>query len=143
MNLKKIPLFILVSALCSWPICSWPIAAAGFVPPAAVLSTAQSAIAQAFLDERCPDQYVYVLGETANFRVVICGDRTTGFPTHYLGVSKQNGSRILLPLSAYTNDRFFARNGGYTYTLDLSRQTLRIGIPGIPPQVEAFTPETP
>jgi len=138
MTLKKIPLVVLVSTLCSLPI-----AAAGFMPPPTVLSTAQSAIAQAFLDERCPDQYVYVLGETPNFRVVICGDRTTGFPTHYLGVSKQNGSSILLPLSAYTNGRFFARNGAYTYTLDLSRQTLRIGIPGIPPQVEPFTPETP
>lgn len=100
-------------------------------------------VAQAFLDERCPDEYVFLLGETRNYRVVICGDRATGNPTHYLGTSKADGYSILLPLNAFTETRFFARNGRYTYTLDLRSQTLTLGIPGRRPLVERFTAETP
>lgn len=100
-------------------------------------------IAQAFVDERCPQEYVYLLGYTRNYSVIICGERSSGKPTHYLGVSRRNNSSILLPLSTYTETRFVARNGEYTYTLDLKAQTLTLGIPGRRPIVERFTAETP
>ena len=100
-------------------------------------------IAQAFLDDRCPEQYVYLQGETDNYKIKICGQRGTGNPTHYLGESKKNGSSILLPLSSYTEGRFVARNGRYTYILDVKAQTLTIRIPRQRPRVERFTIDLP
>lgn len=100
-------------------------------------------IAQAFLDDRCPEQYVYTQGETANYLVIICGSRGSGNPTHYLGESKKNGSSILLPLSSSIEDRFIARNGRYTYILDLNAETLTIRIPRQRPLVEKFTVDIP
>ncbi len=99
--------------------------------------------AQAFLDDRCPDEYVYLLGETPYLKVTICGNRTTGEPTHYLETVKRTGARMLLPLQSAVNGRFVARTGGVTYTLDARRGTLTITRPGKSPRVERFTAETP
>lgn len=103
----------------------------------------KTVLAQAFLDDRCPEQYVYLLGDTVNYQVKICGSRRTGLPTHYLAESKKNGSSIFLRLSSYTPGRFVARNGQYTYILDTKAQTLTIRIPGQRPRIERFTVELP
>lgn len=139
-HIKQIQQLTLVSVLCSFPV---SVEATQLIPAPTISSTEHQLVAQAFVDERCPEEYVYLLGYTRNYSVIICGERGSGKPTHYLGVSERNNSSILLPLSAYTETRFFARNGEYTYTLDLKAQTLTLGIPGRRPLVERFTVETP
>lgn len=100
-------------------------------------------IAQAFLDARCPEEYVYLQGETVNYTVKICGSRSTGLPTHYLSESKKNGSGFILPLSSYTPGRFVVRDGKYTYILDTKAQTLTIRFPRKRPRIERFTIDLP
>lgn len=139
-QVKQNKLFTIFTILCSLTTSA---EAAQFISAPRIFSTKHQFIAQAFLDDRCPEEYVYLLGYTTNYKIIICGQRGTGNPTHYLGVSRRNDSSILLPVSAYTETRFFARNGGYTYTLDLNAQTLTIGIPGKRSRVERFTVETP
>ncbi len=101
-------------------------------------------IAQAFLDDRCPEQYVYLQGSTKNYSVKICGQRGTGLPTHYIADYKRNRSTIFLPLSSYTDTQFVARSGRYTtYKLDLKTNTLTIKTPRQRPRVERFTIDLP
>ncbi len=109
----------------------------------APLALSSPALAQAFLDNRCPDQYVYLLGDTPNYTITLCGSRQTGQPTHYLGVSKRDNTSILLPLSSRTEGRFTARNGQYLYTLNVRARTLTVSRAGQRLLVEPFTPETP
>ncbi|MHC5769368.1 MAG: hypothetical protein ACYTXI_27880 [Nostoc sp.] len=100
-------------------------------------------IAQAFLDDRCPEQYVYLRGSTRNHTVTICGQRSTGIPTYYLADTKKNGGSIFLPLSSYTETQFVARNGRYIYTLDIKKNTLTIKVPRQRLHVEQFTIDLP
>jgi hypothetical protein len=107
------------------------------------LQTENKFIAQAFLDDRCPEQYVYLQGSTKNYIVRICGQRRTGIPTHFLADNKKDGSSIFLPLSSYTKTQFLARNGKYIYTLNAKNNTLTIAVFRQPPRVEKFTVDLP
>jgi hypothetical protein len=100
-------------------------------------------IAQAFLDDKCPDKYVSIQGDTVNYKVKICGNRSTGVPTHYFAKSKKNGSSIFLRLSSYVPGIFVARNGKYTYVLDVKAKTLTTHIPQQRPRVERFSVDLP
>jgi hypothetical protein len=75
--------------------------------------------------------------------VSICGKRGTGIPTHYLADTKKNGGTIFLPLSSYTKTQFIARNGKYTYILDIKNNSLTIKVPRQRPRVEQFTIDLP
>ena len=63
-----------------------------------------------------PEESVFIMGETANFWVNICGGHS---PSHYVGVSKSNGQSIRLPLQEYDSrgDYFVAVNGDYSYLI--------------------------
>ncbi|MEH1940980.1 MAG: hypothetical protein V7L01_12290 [Nostoc sp.] len=100
-------------------------------------------IAQAFLDDRCPEQYVHLRGSTSNRTVTICGERDTGIPTHYIADTKKNGGSIFLPLSSYTKTQFVARNGRYIYILDIKKSNLTIKVSRQRPRVEKFTIDLP
>lgn len=108
-----------------------------------VKSSSDKLIVQAFIDDRCPDKYVYLLGSTKNHSVTICGSKSTGKPTHYLSDTKKNGGSVFLPLSSYTDTQFVARNDKYTYILDVKKKTLTVKVLGQRPGVEKFTVETP
>lgn len=62
----------------------------------------------------------FVEAETANFRIYICGG---DLPQTYVGVAKQNGSSIELPLESYSSqgDEFVAVNGDVRYLLTPNR----------------------
>lgn len=65
----------------------------------------------------CPDSSggsQFVSAETKNFLVYICGGDN---PNTYVGVAKNGGNGITLPLQSYTRDRFVAVNGDTRYTL--------------------------
>lgn len=67
----------------------------------------------------CKDyESVFVAAETQNFYVSICGSHS---PYHYVGVSKQTGKAIRLPLTVNGEESrgnyFEAVNGKYTYIL--------------------------
>lgn len=109
--------------------------AADFISIFKNLQTENKFIAQAFLDDRCPEQYVHLQGSTKNYKVRICGQRRTGIPTHYLADHNKNGSSIFLPLSSYTKTQFFARQGKNIYTLDIKKNTLIITVPRQPTRV--------
>jgi hypothetical protein len=105
-------------------------------------------LVQAFEDDRCPEKYVYLLGSTKNYKVTICGTRTGGTPTHYLADSKNGSGNIFVPLSSYTESRFVARNGKYTYTVVIDKGgngsgRLIIKVPGKRPQIQKFEMEIP
>lgn len=56
----------------------------------------------------------FVSAETRRFLVYICGG---DLPNTYVGIAKNGGNGITLPLRSYTRDRFVAVNGDTTYTL--------------------------
>lgn len=100
-------------------------------------------VTQAFLDDRCPEKAVYLLGTTQSYTITICGRRRTGTPTHFLGELKQDKSSFLLPLRSYTETRFVASGKKHTYILDLKQGTLTIQTPGQPLRVEKFVLDEP
>ena len=56
----------------------------------------------------------FVSAETKNYLVYICGGDN---PNTYVGMAKNGGNSISLPLQTYTRDRFVAVNGDTRYTL--------------------------
>lgn len=56
----------------------------------------------------------FVSAETKNYLVYICGGDN---PNTYVGMAKNGGNSISLPLQSYTRDRFVAVNGDTRYTL--------------------------
>lgn len=64
--------------------------------------------------------------ETRNYYAGICYTRNG---TYYVGHSKNGNGSILLRLSSSRNNVYVARNGRYTYTLDMNRNQLTIGLP--------------
>lgn len=104
-------------------------------------------ITQAFLDKRCPEEAVHLVGSTKKYKVTICGTRT-GTPTHYLADSKNGSGGTFLPLNSYTSTQFVARNGKYTYTLIIyeggnGSGKLIIKAPGKRPQSQHFEMDLP
>ncbi len=75
---------------------------------------------------------VYRQVETKNFKVYICsaeGDYNT--PKYYLGIAKNNGNRIAIPISNYDPETeiYAARNGSYTYVLRMGVRDLMVITP--------------
>jgi hypothetical protein len=63
----------------------------------------------------CPNgEKLFVSAETSLFLVSICGRSS---PASYVGIAKQGGASIRLPLSEVSNERFLAKNGDYTYVV--------------------------
>ncbi|MFB2833703.1 hypothetical protein [Floridanema evergladense] len=56
----------------------------------------------------------FVSAETKSYLVYICGGDN---PNTYVGMAKNGGNSISLPLQTYTRDRFVAVNGDTRYTL--------------------------
>lgn len=56
----------------------------------------------------------FVSAETKNYLVYICGGDN---PNTYVGMAKNGGNSISLPLQSYSRDRFVAVNGDTRYTL--------------------------
>lgn len=56
----------------------------------------------------------FVSAETKNYLVYICGGDN---PNTYVGMAKNGGNSISLPLQTSTRDRFVAVNGDTRYTL--------------------------
>ncbi|MBE9228125.1 hypothetical protein IQ264_22135 [Phormidium sp. LEGE 05292] len=56
----------------------------------------------------------FVSAETKNYLVYICGGDN---PNTYVGMAKNGGNSISLPLQTYSRDRFVAVNGDTRYTL--------------------------
>ncbi|MBD2185308.1 hypothetical protein [Aerosakkonema funiforme] len=64
--------------------------------------------------------------ETRNYYAGIC---YTGNGTYYVGHSKNGNGSILLRVSSPRRNVYVARNGRYTYTLDMNRNQLTIKLP--------------
>ena len=64
--------------------------------------------------------------ETRNYYAGIC---YTGNGTYYVGRSKNGNGSILLRVSSPRRNVYVARNGRYTYTLDMNRNQLTIALP--------------
>jgi hypothetical protein len=66
-------------------------------------------------NSNCPSgKKTFVTAETKNFLIYICGDDR---PTEYIGMAKNGGSSISLPVSAAEPDRFTIKNKNVTYIL--------------------------
>jgi hypothetical protein len=66
-------------------------------------------------NSNCPSgKKTFVTAETKNFLIYICGDDR---PTEYIGMAKNGGSSISLPISAAAPDRFIIKNSNVTYIL--------------------------
>lgn len=64
----------------------------------------------------CRDMQRFVFAETRNFLLYVCGQN--GKPLMYVGVDKRGKlGGIIVPLSNYSEDMFFAVNGNYGYIL--------------------------
>lgn len=64
---------------------------------------------------------LFVTAETPRYLVYICGGDN---PNTYVGISKNGGNGINVPLRSYTRDRFVAVNGTTTYTLTRTQLTV-------------------
>lgn len=64
----------------------------------------------------CRDMERFVFAETRNFLLYVCG--RNGEPLMYVGVDKRGElGGIIVPLSNYSEDMFFAVSGNYGYIL--------------------------
>jgi hypothetical protein len=64
--------------------------------------------------------------ETRNYFIGIC---YTQSGTFYVGHSKNGKNHILLPIFSQNGNIYVARNGRYTYTLDMNKKQLIIKLP--------------
>jgi hypothetical protein len=55
---------------------------------------------------------VFVRAETNNFLIYICGNDR---PTNYVGIAKNGGGNISLPISQFQDDRFIVTNNNVSY----------------------------
>lgn len=98
-------------------------------------------ISQAFVDSRCPNESVDLVGATKKYKVTICGQN--GVPTYYIADRKNGSGGIILPIDSYTSTQFVARNGKSTYTLIIyeggnGAGKLIVKAPGKRSQIENF-----
>jgi hypothetical protein len=70
-----------------------------------------------------PEESLFVEAETVSFNLFICGG---DLPNTYVGINKNDGSSIRLPLQSYepTGERFEAVNGDVRYLLTPQRLTV-------------------
>ncbi|MBD1879090.1 hypothetical protein [Coleofasciculus sp. FACHB-T130] len=72
------------------------------------------------------DESTFVAAETKNYLVYICGGDN---PHTYVGYAKNGRGGITVPLTSYNRNVFTAKNGPYTYTVDMSKSQLVIKLP--------------
>lgn len=92
------------------------------------LGAAPSAPVQASPD--CPwrNSEVVQWAETNNFVIHICSaEGQPNIAKYYRGVDKRNGAEIKLPIASARNKLYTAKNGPYTYILDV-RDTLKMSL---------------
>ncbi|HEY9852373.1 MAG TPA: hypothetical protein V6D28_23070 [Leptolyngbyaceae cyanobacterium] len=73
----------------------------------------------------CPEESggsQFVSAETRRFLIYICGGDE---PNTYVGMAKNGGNGITLPLQSYTRDRFVAVNANTSYTLTRTELIVR------------------
>jgi hypothetical protein len=94
--------------------------------PASKISTSHS-IQLAQAEVGCSsNESTFVAAETKNYLVYICGGDN---PHTYVGYAKNGRGGITVPLTSYNRKVFTAKNGLYTYTVDMSKSQLVIKLP--------------
>lgn len=63
----------------------------------------------------------FISAETKNYLVYICGGDN---PNTYVGIAKNAGNMVSLPLQSSSNDQFVAVNGDTRYTLTRTQLTV-------------------
>jgi hypothetical protein len=115
----KLGLFSAGALLCLIPLLSLPTVVSASTRPQAVQIAARN--------DCVNDISEGFSVETRNYYVGICYTKKGRF---YVGRTKKSGDRLIIPVS-YNKARnvYIAKNGEYTYTLDLNKNQLVINLP--------------